>query len=882
MLTLGSELAAHLRNSGTLLVPSAEQARAVELAYARTQLAAGATVWTTPSVCTPAAWRRREAERQGAEAAEPWPRVLSAAEDWRLWHESVAAVAEGLALLDTAALASSLLQARTLALEYGLTVSGGPAQREAGLLHAVQSRFRERAAALEAAAADDLAARLASGPQLAAGGFLAPPPWVRARGRLLAPAVAAPLEDVALVRPADPEAELEAMCAWCVGELTRDPAAQLLLVVPGSGGRRERLAALLRQAIEPGALEGPHPERSAAVVQLDTEPLAVQALPAQALRALALVGGERAEFEEWAAFLNSPQWSLEPAARARIVQQLREARVASLDLREARARLPRSSLELRRAARELDVRLRAAAARLTGGRATPRQWAERWQAALAQLEWPGAVRLDEHAQRQRLAWHELLESFETLGRCVGTLERRSALTLLRELAARQPFAAEAALASVTLTGRLADPIARYDGLWVAGASADALPRPAAPDPFLPRAALLAAGVPAADAAGRAREAAMLLARWRAAAQGALVYSVARRVEDLEPAPSPLLRALPVRGTPGHTWLPLRWRRGGRIELFEDVRGRPWDATQRLGGTRTLVLQNLCPFRAYAEQRLGDQERWRADPGIAGDLRGRLLHAALQRLWEELADSRTLQALAPEALAALVGHCVTDAAQELQAEQYTPRRRRRAQYDLFARLPPAYLRECRRAQRLILRLCELERTRPPFTVSALEASHELVLGGGRVRLRLDRVDRTAQGELLVLDYKSGARSATDWTGPRPTHPQLLAYFAALGSAVAALATVELRAAGVAFRGVAAHADLLPKVAALGGGGEPEQAWLAQQARWRAYLAELIAAYLAGDARLDPLPGACRHCHVIDLCRVRESAAAAATGEEGEGA
>jgi hypothetical protein len=84
---------------------------------------------------------------------------------------------------------------------------------------------------------------------------------------------------------------------------------------------------------------------------------------------------------------------------------------------------------------------------------------------------------------------------------------------------------------------------------------------------------------------------------------------------------------------------------------------------------------------------------------------------------------------------------------------------------------------------------------------------------------------------------------------------------------ALATVNLTAREVRFSGVAAAADLLPKVKALPGAGAGAAAdWSAQQRSWTALIERLIRAFLQGDARVDPAPGACDYCHVTDICRI----------------
>ena len=253
-----------------------------------------------------------------------------------------------------------------------------------------------------------------------------------------------------------------------------------------------------------------------------------------------------------------------------------------------------------------------------------------------------------------------------------------------------------------------------------------------------------------------------------------------------------------------------------------------------------------------------------------DQRGLLLHAALQLLWERLRDSRALGALEEGALAALIAACVARAAQALQVEARGRGRRARrppdGQFDLFSVLSPALTRECTRAERLIRRLCELERTRAPFDVEAIEHVTELALGGARVRKRLDRVDTVASGR-VVLDYKSGRAQTPDWFGERPTYPQLLAYLAALGAEVVALAAVNVNAREVRFTGVAATGDVLPRVKPIPAvTGAASADWHAQQQAWVALVERLIRAFLGGDARVDPAPGACDYCHLTDLCRI----------------
>lgn len=883
MYRLPVHLSEHLERGGTLVVPSAQRAHAVRLAHAAAQLAAGARVWTSPDVQSASAWVRRECERQADLEASDAPRLLGVTEEWWLWRAAAADAAREAAgsnpFLSTESLGEALQRSSELAAYWRIALSPGAPDSEARLLLRARRAFVARCAELGATSASERLATLAPGegparPLLA--GFDVPPPGlVRLAGAAATGAGLASAPATArAVRTADAQAQAETIAAWCRERLEAQPDARLLVMLPGPAAGRERLAALIRGALDPGAVLAQGGASGNPVGIEGGEPLTAQSLPAQALLCLGILAGTVVETEAFGRWLCSPYWGAPGApARAALAQLLRQRGLAALSLRELFGALQLAPPQLKGAAHELEALTRRAAGLLGEGSATPRRWSEHFEAALAALGFPGALPRESALEQTRLRWRELLEEFGTLAGGVASLERAAAVAALTALAARTAYRPADEDAAVMLSPMLADPVVRYDGIWVASVSADALPQPVAPDAFLPLAAQLAAGVPAAGARQRRAQAQALLSAW-ARATSDLVLSVPAREADLELLPSPCLAGLelaePAAGT---LWLPLRQHREGCTEGREDARGAAFTSPAPLpGGTRAISLQNECAFRAYAELRLGASAPEEAEPGVPMDQRGLLLHAALQLLWERLRDSTGLGGLDAGTLDAAIADCVARAAEMLQVEvrgRGRGRRARRApdgQFDLFSVLSPALTRECARARRLIGRLCELERTRPAFTVEATEALAELSLGGGRVRMRLDRIDAVAGGR-VVLDYKSGRALTPDWYGERPTYPQLLAYLAALGGEVVALATVNLTAREVRFTGVAATAGVLPRVKPIPAvtGAAPSD-WRAQQQRWEALIERLIRAFLAGDARVDPAPGACDYCHLPDLCRI----------------
>ncbi|MGH8328361.1 MAG: PD-(D/E)XK nuclease family protein, partial [Steroidobacteraceae bacterium] len=504
------------------------------------------------------------------------------------------------------------------------------------------------------------------------------------------------------------------------------------------------------------------------------------------------------------------------------------------------------------------------AARSIGARSgNPREWSERFAAALDILGWPGGPARGSAEQQTLARFHELLEELGQLSGAAETLSFDVAVQWLTERAALTPYRPSDDDAPVTISPVYADPVARYDGVWVAGLNAESFPQPVAPEPFLPLPAQIAARWPAASAAGRLQEARALIAAWRTAA-GELLLSAPARAEDIELLPSPLLEEWrtaprPSSRTRRPTWLPARLHRPGLLTEWRDDAGVPWSPQLPLpSGTRSLELQNQCPFRAYAELRLGSQQLGVPEPGIAPDSRGKLLHDALQRLWDRLGDSSALLALGAQELDELIGVCVAKAAATLAAagEESVPR--------------PALARERRRTARLIAKLLEIERARAPFRVRHTEYDSRLRVAGQELRLRIDRLDALASGGVAILDYKSGRRITPDWYGDRPSHPQLLAYLAAVGEDVVAMATVNVTAREVRYDGIAVTEGLFPKVAGVkADAGQSQHAWQARVREWHALVERLAAAFAAGQALVDPKPRACDFCHVASVCRVGDS-------------
>jgi len=878
---LDAALAEALDAGLTLVVPSPQRAAALRLAWTARQLAAGRQSWPSPQVLPWRIWLERELEAAAIASGYRW-RTLQPLEESLLWRSAAAQAASEHALLQPALLAESVRHSLALSQEWSIPLTGD--SDELRLARATIGNFRRRASALHAVTASDSEGWPAEfKPDTSRVRLVGFAELGEARRRWLAacgaqqigsdelpaheadPAAggAAGAHAPAVSACADPEAELLAAARWARALLQQDPAARLLVVVPQLDSRRALAQHCFQTVLQPERLlatTGPGDAAAADEPLFALEggvPLADYALVRAALQLLRLATS-RLEFAEFSALLRSP-YLAEPGLAQRLALDLwlRDNGVLEVDattLATLAHRAPSGEPMVGEALRSWDALLQ----RLPATAALP---ARESAAAMARLleaaGWPGPGSLGSEEQQTRNRCEELLGELARLGAAGGLQTAQASVDVLCAQARRQHFAPATADVPVTLTADCGDPIVQYDGIRVCGLSAAHWPRAVTPDPLLPVLAQRTAGVPTASAAGQLAAARRSLRHW--ARRGAVCeFSYARLEDDVEQRPSPLLGAERDASEPGvhaaaeptgapdlAAWLHAQ-RRG---EWRQTEAGAAWSGGERLpGGTQLLAWQAACPYRAYAQLRLGALPLPEPTPGIDPRLRGQLLHAALEQLWRQLGSQAGLQALDATAVAA---RC------EAAADAALGR--------AMARLPwppgsALLARERTRIVRLLRMELEWEASRAPFSVERVEAGERpLRLADHELALRLDRVDRLEDGRRLILDYKSGRAERIDPEEERPVRPQLPAYAVALGDEVAAVATVHLLPERLQLRGLADGEARCGLTAA-------PRPWQEQLALWRGRLGRLVREFAAGEARVAPLKDACRHCHLDIGCRV----------------
>ena len=874
----------------TILTASRRLAHALRLGYARYAQSQGRLVWASPEILPWSAWLRQvRLEARAANTPDSLAPVLTSAQARIVWDEVVSGSVAARDLMDPSNAARMAARSWRRMQDYLIPLERlrGFDAPEAQALHAWCEGFLQRCDALGAIDEARLAqwmlhSQFVPPARIALAGFDVVPPamsllierW-RARDRIVdSDAASEAAAEVTVVGAPDADAEVELAAQWARARLEQGAGA-IGVILPDLQDRRDAVRRAFEDTFAPGQRHV-HGD-SASIPVVIAAPAALADYPAVDAALLILrLAATQCTSTHVGRILRSPFLAGGDAERGKRA-------LADLELRELqRDRWDWFELErwagmtgctqLQLAGRELTTLLRGIV-----GPATASQWVERFHSMLQRIGWPGD-RTPGSVEHQTLEkFNAALAEFGTFDAIAGRMSMAHALRRLQDLLRDTPFEPETATAAVTVIDAATSAGMHFDALWVAGLDADRFPAPVNPDPLIPLELQRAAAIPEASAAAVLQLATRQLQRW-SAGSGALVLSWPRRTGDADVIASPLIADLPALPPEAlmlsrtRTLRQLVFEQRPQLATLLDDSAPPLATAAAKGGARVLELQSHCPFRAQAELRLGAVPLPRIGLGIAPLDRGAILHGVLAEIWGSLRTQQALLEIDDRSLEDRVREAATrNVAHTLQpATRYRNR---------LAAL------EVQTLVRQVMRLLVQERLRPPFTVRFAEAEEQYRIGGLAIKLRPDRIDELANGSELLIDYKLGdSHQPRDWIDAwpgRPRRPQLPLYGLAHADRLGALAYVVLAPGAVEYRGWSNGTDVgmgvLPYPAGLRVDLGDPQDWQALMHQWGFSLTRLAERFVAGEARVDPLPLACQMCHLSTLCRIHERAPAEAVGE-----
>lgn len=485
-------------------------------------------------------------------------------------------------------------------------------------------------------------------------------------------------------------------------------------------------------------------------------------------------------------------------------------------------------------------------------------WAEIFSQLLHALGWPGQRSLNTDEYQVVDKWFNLLAELSRLDQIAAPVGYHAALASLNKLIGKQSFQPMSPDANVQVMGILEAASLPFDHLWVTGLNDTSWPPQPHPNPFIPLRLQREFNMPHATSQRELEYCTNITAQF-VHCTGSTIFSYAKTVDDLEVAASPLIKHFPLCD---HLHMadykPYNESQTGSIELekWQDNTAPALSGDETVsGGVSVIKDQALCPFKSFATWRLHARELEEPLPGLRKKDRGTITHEILEAIWGILQNQQHLLSLSKLELETLVKQAVITA---LTQSRHTKQQR------------PEFLKlETSRLEKLMMAWLEHEKTRPPFAVFKQEANTPVTLGNLQLNSRIDRIDKLANGEHLVIDYKtSQALNVNNWFDERPEEPQLPIY-ALQDPNVTGIAFARLYTNKCGFDGISQRDIDIEGIKPIEKKRNAKPDWESQIIFWRDSLTNIANEFHAGDAHVSPKNGdeTCQWCSLHPFCRIK---------------
>lgn len=677
---------------------------------------------------------------------------------------------------------------------------------------------------------------------------------------------------------ANPEEELRCAVLKSKQWLNHHPEARIGIVVPALAEQRALVIRILEEAFTPESFN------VAAPVALRLYPLIDSAL-------LVLGFFVTISLEKFSRFLRSPFFnnaSVEQNIRAAIDVMIRGFSETAFTLEAAIKKMEviiKQEPKLANFAGLADLqKLVLMRTKIRGKQKAP-FWRDQFLEILNCVGWPGDRQLTPEELEIIEQWQKVLADYVSMERVLGEHRYSEAVSHLQRLLQNTVYSPSAigktpGSASIQVLGILEALGMPFDYLWVTGLYREAWPPDPAPNPLIPLLLQRQYDLPRSSAARELKMARQFTERL---SQGGkeVVFSYPSMIEERPVFVSPLIIDIPEvtgrdlgidnenarrDGRRADTEVCLysppvneNTRRGGPLcpPLVAPAVGT---AEKIKGGSQILKLQALCPFRAFAETRLHAKPMPQQSLGLNAAERGEIIHQILECFWQGLRDQAALLAMSEDMLESRIHAAIESIFSHWQARY--PRT-----------LTPQYLvLEKKRSYELIERFIALEKSRPGFEVVSTEKKRVVNVEGLEIKIRIDRIDRLENQSEILLDYKTGEVSISNWFGERPKDPQLPLYCITEEKQPSGIVFGVIRPDAIKYQGLVEEESVLPGVKT------PEKAeamgcaasFVEQCDAWKDAIALLAREFMQGVARVDPLEGenTCRTCLLKPLCRVNQ--------------
>lgn len=484
-------------------------------------------------------------------------------------------------------------------------------------------------------------------------------------------------------------------------------------------------------------------------------------------------------------------------------------------------------------------------------KASIKEWIILFIERLRVLGFPGEYPLDSANYQCYQRFLLLFDELSELALISPILTRSQALSALETLAQTTVFQPKSiGNPPVQILGLLEASGCLFDRLWVTRMTDECLPQKIKPSAFIPNALQRDNSMPHASPERELHLATTILQRFKQSSTDC-VFSYPRLSKDKPNLVCPLLIDLPAFKPSAISVLPHL----SKLDYFKETYQYPFMSNEtKAGGTALLANQAKCPFRAFAAHRLHIKKAITTSDGPNPAERGKIIHKIMEIIWQALGSQSTLLAMPINELDTLINDAIYSA---LKPYGYS------RQHSF-----PALVQEVEQKRlRCLVEAClKWEKSRPNFTIVALEQAFRCVIGGITFNVRVDRLDKVADNKTWVIDYKSSLPKSLPWKEERPAEPQLLLY-ALLDDSINTLVFTGLKEGDVINKGFSDTQWELAGIVAI----KQDEQWANYRKDWQTRINDLADEYSQGYCPPQPLsPSTCQQCDFQALCRFKVNA------------
>lgn len=506
-------------------------------------------------------------------------------------------------------------------------------------------------------------------------------------------------------------------------------------------------------------------------------------------------------------------------------------------------------------------------------RELPSRWSEKISTLLKNIEFPSKRFTLYSSEYQVLkGWNGLLEGLASVDDILGQINRSEAVSYLTKMAGETIHQPESMECPIQVMGLLESSGLCFDHIWILGAHSDTFPAQPSPSPFIPLFVQKRHNLPHSTPERELEFSKRLLNRVFNSAHSFEV-SFPKVVDKKEVTVSPLFGPLenpPLKKGDAGGFISESSRIKDAVHSGMAIEDMPTDADippdrEELGmirgGTSIIKDQSWCPFRAFAIHRLDASGIDSPTLGLSLQNRGSIVHAALKAFWDRVGGSAGLKTIiANNELDRYIRESVREA-----FKRYYP----------IEPLSERYLElEQERVLGVLREWIEgVDSERGDFTVEKTEYKTDIAIEGLTIKARLDRIDRVNDGKKIIIDYKTGECSKSDWLTERPKEPQLLVYN--LVDSFDAISFAKVKPGECGFIGISKVDDILPKVVSLEKDVKLREklqginTWDELTESWKGVVNSLARQFMEGKNAADPIERACDYCDLKGLCRIFEA-------------